>query len=164
MPPACLVVGTNSEIFLLIGSFFAMSNIIAPSTNSLAHIVGLDGDQNKQHFAENASVFRKMRVTIHNTGAWEGTPHSDNHVTIFLILENGGAAQINMRANDGDRRRQLKFRLINYQESSSEIKAVVYELKKPVTVMILYNAIRNDWKLHQYLFHTGGSGCHFWKY
>jgi hypothetical protein len=36
--------------------------------------------------------------------------------------------------------------------------------KKTVEVKTLYRAIRNDWQLHQYLFSSGGSGRHFWKY
>lgn len=49
-----------------------------------------------------------MRITIHTTGAWPNSPHSDTHVTIFLILNEGGAIQLDMRTDVGDRRGQLE--------------------------------------------------------
>jgi hypothetical protein len=105
-----------------------------------------------------------MRVTIHTTGAWPNNIHSDNHVTILLILSEGGAVQVNMKTDEGDIRGQLEWKRVNYQHSSSEIKCIDYELGAPVQVKTLYSAIRDDWKFHQYLFSAGGSGCHYWKY
>jgi len=137
--------------------------IASASPASISHIVAL-AEQNREYFDNNTSTFTKMRVTIHTTGAWAGSVHSDNHVTILLILNSGGAVQLDMRTDDGDRRGQLQWKLVNYQHSSSEIKSVDYELGAPVQVMTLYRAIRNDWNLHQYLFSAGGSGCHYWKY
>jgi hypothetical protein len=69
-----------------------------------------------------------------------------------------------MRTEDSDRRGQLQWKLVNYQHSKSEIKHFDYDLGAPVQVQTLYRAIRNDWQLHQYLFSSGGSGCHYWKY
>ncbi|PVH98638.1 hypothetical protein DM02DRAFT_41538 [Periconia macrospinosa] len=134
----------------------------AISTN-ITHIVALD-ERNRDYFANSPSTFSRMRVTIHTTGAWPNSPHSDNHVTILLILNEGGAVQVNMRTDAGDRRGQLEWKRVNYQHSNSEIKFVDYDLGAPVQVNTLYTAIRNDWKLHQYLFSAGGSGCHFWNY
>lgn len=131
---------------------------------SITHIVALDGGANQARFEDNNSTFTKIRVTIHTTGPWANSPHSNNHVTTFLILDQGGAVQIDMRTDDGDRRGQLYWKLVNYQNSSSEIKAFDYSLGSPVPVYILYRAIRYEWKLHQYLFSSGGSGCHYWKY
>jgi hypothetical protein len=105
-----------------------------------------------------------MRITIHTTGAWPNSPHSNNHVTIFLILDQGRAVQVDMRTDEGDRRGQLVWKLVNYQHSSSEIKFFDYDLGAPVAVKTLYKAIRYEWSLHQYLFSAGGSGCHYWKY
>lgn len=137
--------------------------IASASPANISHIVAL-AEQNREHFEYNTSTFTKMRVTIHTTGAWEGSVHSDNHVTILLILDSGGAVQVDMRTDDGDRRGQLQWKLVNYQHSSSEIRSFDYDLGAPVQVKTLYTAIRNDWSLHQYLFSAGGSGCHYWKY
>jgi hypothetical protein len=131
---------------------------------SVFHIVALDNGANQAHFENNSSTFSKMRVTIHTTGAWQNSPHSDNHVTIILILNQGGAVQVDMRTDDGDRRGQLVWKLVGYEHSASEIKCVDYDLGAPVAVKTLYKAIRYEWKSHQYLFSSGGSGCHYWKY
>ncbi|KIV98463.1 uncharacterized protein PV09_09729 [Verruconis gallopava] len=130
---------------------------------SISHIVALD-DRNIEHFQDNTSVFQRIRVTIHTTGAWPNSAHSDNHVTILLILTMGGAVQVDMRTDEDDRRGQLQWKLVNYQQSQSEIKHFDYDLGAPVQVRTLYRAIRNEWHLHQYLFSSGGSGCHFWNY
>jgi hypothetical protein len=137
--------------------------IASAAPASIRHVVWID-ERNRVYFDSNTSTFTKMRVTIHTTGAWPNSVHSDNHVTILLILDDGGAVQLDMRTNEGDRRGQLQWKLVNYQNSSSEIMSVDYQLGAPVQVMTLYSAIRDDWKLHQYLFSAGGSGCHYWKY
>ena len=133
------------------------------TATSITHIVGL-GDQNLACFQNNTSKFKTIRVTIHTTGAWPSSNHSNNHVTIFLLLENHRAVQINMRTDADDRRGQLIWKLVGYQQSLSEIKHMDYQLATAIEVRILYNAIRYDWKYHQYRFSAGGSGCHYWKY
>jgi hypothetical protein len=134
------------------------------ATTSITHTVGLRGDFNLAYFQNNTSKFQTIRVTIHTTGPWPNSPHSDNHVTIFLLLEEDGAVQVNMRTDPNDRRGQLLWKLVGHQESTSEIKHVDYQLATAVEVRVLYNAIRHDWAYHQYLFSAGGSGCHYWKY
>lgn len=134
------------------------------ASSSITHTVALDGGANQTYFENNSSTFTTIRVTIHTTGAWPNSTHSDNHVTILLILDQGGAVQIDMRTGEDDRRGQLVWKLVNYQHSSSEIKYFDYTLGAPVAVKTLYKAIRFEWSLHQYLFSAGGSGCHFWKY
>ncbi|PGH11137.1 hypothetical protein AJ80_07239 [Polytolypa hystricis UAMH7299] len=89
-----------------------------------------------------------MPITIHTTGAWSNSLHSDNHVTILLILNEGRAVQVDMRTNDEDRRGQLHWKLVDYQHSFSEIKFFDYDLGASVQVKTLHRAIRNDWKLH----------------
>lgn len=69
-----------------------------------------------------------------------------------------------MMADPGDRRGQLVWKRVLYLHSLSEIKFFDYSLGAPVPVYVLYKAIRHEWKLHQYLFSSGGSGCHYWKY
>lgn len=135
------------------------------STSSITHTVGLRGDQNLNHFQNNTSKFKTIRVTVHTTGAWpNNSPHSDNHVTIFLLLEQHGAVQIDMKTDANDRRGQLVWKLVGYQQSSSEIKHIYYQLASAVEVGVLYNTMRYEWGFHQYLFSAGGSGCHYWTY
>lgn len=130
---------------------------------SISHIVALE-EQNREYFDNNTSTFSQIRVTIHTTGAWPNSLHSNNHVTTLLLLDRGGAVQVNMRTDDGDRRGQLQWKLANYRHSSSEVKCINYDLYAPVQVKTLYRAIRHDWKLHQYLFSSGGTGCRYWTY
>jgi hypothetical protein len=60
----------------------------------VTHTIGLRGDQNLKYFQNYTSKFRTIRVTIHTTGPWPNSSHSDNHVTIFLLLIEGGAIQV----------------------------------------------------------------------
>jgi hypothetical protein len=135
--------------------------IASAAPASISHTVAL-AEQNRGDFDNNTSTFTTMRVTIHTTGVWQNSVYSDNHVTILLILNSGGAVQVDMKIDDGDRRGQLQWKLVNYQHSGSEVKFVDYELGAPVQVMTLYKAIRDEWKLHQYLFATGGHDRVFW--
>jgi hypothetical protein len=137
------------------------------SSSSITHITELNGDENLDHFQDNTSRFKTMRVTIHTTGAWPNSPHSDNHVTILLLLrgeEDGKAIQIDMRTDPNDRRGQLVWKKVDYQQSLSEIVHFDCKLDRSVEVGTLYKAIRYDWAYHRYLFSAGGSGCHYWKY
>lgn len=128
------------------------------------HVVALI-EENKEYYDQNISTFSRMRVTIHTTGAWPNSAHSDNHVTILLLLDNkhDEAVQVNMRTDTGDIGGQLQWKLVYFEHSITEIKLIDYDLGTPVQVKTLYNVIRNDWKLHQYRFSPGGSGCHYWK-
>ncbi|OCL07945.1 hypothetical protein AOQ84DRAFT_50323 [Glonium stellatum] len=136
----------------------------AQTATTIIHTVALDGDQNIAAFRDSTSKFKTIRVTIHTTGGWPNSPHSDNHVTIFLLLEQGGAVQVDMRTDPNDRRGQLVWKLVNYQQSLSQIKAFDYQLATAVEVWVLYRFIRYEKALHQYLFSAGGSGCHYWNY
>lgn len=131
-------------------------------STSITHTVGLQ-EGNRDLFANSTATFSTMRVTIHTTGAWPNSPHSDNHVTILLILNEDKFIQLDMRADSGDRRGQLVWKKVDYDHSRSEIKFFDCNLGSPVQVKTLYAAIRYDWQFHQYLFSGGGSGCHFWK-
>jgi hypothetical protein len=135
------------------------------NSNSITHITELNDDENRDHFEDNTSKFKTIRVTIHTTGGWPNSPHSDNHVTILLLLrdEDGRAIQLDMTTDENDRRGQLIWKKVEYQQSSSEILHIDCKLDKSVKVGTLYKAIRYDWGYHRYLFSTGGSGCHFWK-
>lgn len=147
------------ERALLIPLLLAATSMSA----GITHIVGID-ERNRDHFANSTATFSKMRVTIHTTGAWPNSPYSDNHVTIFLILNEVKAVHLNMRTDANDRRGQLIWKEVDFRHSHSEIKFFDYDLGSPVQVKTLYGAIRYDWHFHQYLFSAGGSGCHFWKY
>lgn len=133
------------------------------AATSITHIVGLNEDANLAYFKDNTSKFKTIRVNIHSTGKWPNSPHSDNHVTLFLLLETGGAVQVDMRTDTNDRRGQLIWKLVGHQESSSQIKHQDCQLATAVEVKTLYHEIRYKWAYHQYLFSAGGSGCHYWK-
>jgi hypothetical protein len=141
----------------------ASASSASSSSTIAAHTVGLFGDVNKEYFENSTSKFKIIRVTIHTTGAWPNGIHSDNHVTMLLLLEEGGAIQIDMRTDPGDRRGQLVWKHVAYQQSNSAIVQFDYELSAVVEVWTLYRAIRYDWGLDMYLFSSGGSGCHHWK-
>ena len=146
-------------------SAHAPASSTSAASSSITHIAGLDGDVNRVHFENGSAKFKTLRVTIHITGAWpKPSPHSDNHVTILLILISGGAIQIDMRIDANDRRGRLVWKRVDYQNSSSAIKSFDFDLDAAVQVKTLYKAMRFDWRSHQYRFSAGGSGCHYWAY
>ncbi|KAF2254234.1 hypothetical protein BU26DRAFT_135092 [Trematosphaeria pertusa] len=77
------------------------------TSTTITHTVALDGDENIATFRDNPSKFQTIRVAIHTTGPWPNSPHSDNHITILLLLQEGGAVQVDMRTDPGDRRGKL---------------------------------------------------------
>jgi hypothetical protein len=101
-------------------------------------------------------------VVVHTTGAWPNSVHSDNHVTIYVLLDGGNSVQINMTIEEDDIRGRLVWSRYAYQESRSAIIYRDYELGSPLEIRELYNTIRNEWGLHRYMFSRGGSGYHYW--
>jgi hypothetical protein len=130
------------------------------------HIVGLE-EENYRFYLNNTATFSTIRVVVHNTGAWEGTPHSNNHVSVYLILDQQTADQqrsihVDMRTDDGDTRGQLQWNMCSFLLSSSAIRNWDYHLIQPMKVSDLYNWTRYQWGYHRYNFSGGGSGCHYW--
>lgn len=131
------------------------------SSSAVKHIVGLD-NSNIEHFRDSSLKFKKIRITTHTTGKWQGTPHSDNHVTVYLLLENSAnAVRVDMRTDEDDTRGQLEWRLLGHQKSGSAVRIDDYELGESVSVAEFYSTL-NDWGMHRYIFADGGSGCRYW--
>lgn len=130
------------------------------------HVAGLE-EENITYYQNSQETFSRIRVVVHNTGAWEGTQHSNNHVSVYLLLDSQPAGEeksihIDMRADDDDTRGQLQWNTCSFWLSVSAIRHDDYALTAPIRVCDLYYYTRYVWGLHRYLFSNGGSGCHYW--
>lgn len=140
----------------------SLETMTTSASQTIKHVVALNEDANIAWFQNDTRKFRIIRVVIHTTGAWPGTPHSDNHVSLYLLLDENTSVQINMMTDEDDLRGQLVWSRHNYQDSNSRIVSRDYEFGQPVEVRQLYHMIRYEWGLHMYMFSGGGSGCHYW--
>ncbi|KXS98540.1 hypothetical protein AC579_4792 [Pseudocercospora musae] len=110
-----------------------------------------------------ARIVRKVRVTIHNTGAHESSSWSENHVSIYLLVDNGQAVQFNMRTSeDGYVSGSLKIDVRTYQTSNTAIRSIDF--------LPLMNFTPNDlqarvqqFQLGGYDFTPGGVGCRYYS-
>ncbi len=130
------------------------------------HIVGLE-EENIHDYLNNEETFSTIRVVVHNTGTWEGTPHSNNHVSVYLILDRQPpddeiSIHVDMRTDDDDTRGQLQWNNCEFLLSNSAIRSWDFPLTGPMKVYDLYNWIRYQWGYYRYNFSSGGSGCHYW--
>ena len=129
---------------------------------TIKHIVALKDDANIQFFQDDDRKFRRIRVVVHTTGAWPNSVHSNNHVTIYLLLEGENSVQVNMTIEEDDIRGRLVWSRHAYQDSNSAITHRDYELELSLEIREFYHAVRDEWGLHRYMFSGGGSGCHYW--
>lgn len=87
---------------------------------------------------------------------------SDNHVSVFLLLEgNQGAVRLNMRTEESDPTGVLVWSEEPYQLSNSQTTHYDYQLRYTMQVSALYAWIRS-WGLQRNVFSGGGSSCRFW--
>lgn len=110
-------------------------------------------------------VVEGVRVVVHTTG-WlgPGTPMSDNHWSIYLILAgNEGSVRLNMRANYGERDGIFECLSLPYTVAKSALKYWDYQLRGNITVDHIYRLIVG-YRRDQYRMSGGGSGCRFWVY
>ena len=102
------------------------------------------------------------RVIVHTIGAWTSGTMSDNHWSIYLLLDNYKSVRMNMRAEVGDPKGILEWSpTLAYVLSASAIQHWDYPVNSGVTVADVYKLImglRRD----QYMMSGGGSGCRWW--
>ncbi|PVH92351.1 hypothetical protein DM02DRAFT_619998 [Periconia macrospinosa] len=148
----------NNNILKLftILSLYLITNIIMSTSK---HVVTPNGDANIAHFRDSRSTFRVIRVVVHTTGR-QPSGMSDNHVSIFLLLNNG-AIRLNMTTAEGSISGDLVWSREEYQTSNSQITSFDITLASAVEVGTLYSHIRS-WGLQRYTFSGGGSGCRYW--
>lgn len=125
------------------------------------HAVELNRDKHITLFRDDNSVVFQIRVVVHTQGAWPNSPMSDNHVSVFLLVRNGGSVRINMKTDDNDTRGVLIWSQLGYPLSNSSIVHFDYPVVAGLLVADIYQAIREA-GLHRYQFSGGGSGCRFW--
>ena len=134
---------------------------VMASSSNIQHAVGFSGDHNREQFAHDQSIVRKIRVVVHTTGPWPNSPMSDHHVSVYLLLDNGRSVRINMTTQSNDDRGILYWTQLSYQQSNSAIIFFDYDAAAGLMVGHVYSMVREA-GLHRYRFSGGGSGCRFW--
>jgi hypothetical protein len=113
--------------------------------NSLSedqHAVQLAGDRNVERFRNNNKTFTWLRFVIHTTGLWPTSGLSDNHASVFAILENNQSVRINMKTDANDIKGVLVWSEHDYELSTSTIRYQDYRLAKEITIAQFYCFIR----------------------
>jgi hypothetical protein len=126
------------------------------------HKVALENDQNVHLYRDNRSRFNRIRVVVYTMGAWPNSPISDNHVSVYLLVEGDGSVRINMATEFNDTKGFLQWSQHQYDLTGSAIHIQDYELGLNLEVAEFYRCIRDEWGLHRYQFSAGGSGCRYW--
>ncbi|KAH6696534.1 hypothetical protein BKA61DRAFT_249115 [Leptodontidium sp. MPI-SDFR-AT-0119] len=88
---------------------------------------------------------------------------SENHWSIYLLLQGGLSVRMNMRAGiiDDTDTGTLEFNEYTYQLTASALKYWDYEMVPKVTVKMVKDVIYYRGR-DQYQFSGGGSGCRYW--
>ena len=104
-----------------------------------------------------------VRVVVHSSGIWPNGNMSDNHWSIYLLLQdNDSSVRMNMRAESNNPRGILEWSPnLAYTLTASAIKHWDYSFKSGVTVAKVYNLIMGN-RRDQYRMSGGGSGCRWW--
>lgn len=103
-----------------------------------------------------------VRVVVHTTGA-AGPNTSDNHWSIYLLIQGDGSIRVNMRADPGYINGILDLSSHSYLMTNSAIQhwdfATVGIVRVCDIVSLIYNYARHDYDMS-----GGGSGCRYWVY
>jgi hypothetical protein len=105
-------------------------------------------------------VVHMVRVVVHTLGS-AGPTISDNHWSIYLILDGGESVRINMTAEPGYIDGYLDWTKQNYTLTRSAIRCWDFQAVQGLQVHHIANLIyqlRRD----RYNMSGGGSGCRYW--
>jgi hypothetical protein len=110
--------------------------------------------------ATNNTIVTQARVVTHLSQDL-GDGVSENHWSIYLLLENGAAVRMNMAAEYGDPTGRLEWTTYNYQLTNSALFYWDYNLTGGLTVKNVYDLVYHN-RRDRYQFSGGGSGCRYW--
>ncbi|KAJ5712965.1 uncharacterized protein N7483_010146 [Penicillium malachiteum] len=99
-----------------------------------------------------------IRVVVHAGAAIDG---SDNHWSIYLLLQSGGSVRVNMVTDYGDINGRLEWTDLAYLLTTSAIQHWDFPVTMAIEVRHVADTIYRN-RRHQYQFSGGGSGCRFW--
>ncbi|KAN0083906.1 hypothetical protein V8E54_002994 [Elaphomyces granulatus] len=101
----------------------------------------------------------KIRVVVHTGYALD---QSDNHWSIYLLLQDGGSVRANMVTKEyGHPGGYLVWSDLEYDLTNSAIQHWDFPVTQAITVQNVATTIyRNN--RHLYHFSGGGSGCRYW--
>lgn len=85
---------------------------------------------------------------------------SENHWSVYLLLEDETSIRMNMAAGD-DGIGRLEFTPYNYQLTTSALRHWDYAMVAGVPVSYIYTMTYNFGR-DRYQFSGGGSGCRYW--
>ena len=110
-----------------------------------------------------ARSVKSVRVVVHTLGVWPNGTISDNHWSIYLLLENNqSSVRMNMRAESGNPKGILEWSPnLAYTLHTSAIQHWDYSFISGVTVANVYDLIMRN-RRDQYKMSGGGSGCRWW--
>jgi hypothetical protein len=104
-----------------------------------------------------------IRNTVHNTGQLVNSQCSDNHSSLYFLLQNSKAVQLNMRTEPDYVDGVYEMTPRDYQQSRSEIIHFDYPVLRPLTAQYIDSVLRYE-GFHDYTFTDGGVGCRYWRY
>ena len=106
---------------------------------------------------------KTVRVVVHTSGIWPNGTMSDNHWSIYLLLENNNrSVRMNMMAESDNPKGTLEWSPnLDYTLSTSAIRHWDYPFMSGVTVANVYDLIMGN-RRDQYMMSGGGSGCRWW--
>lgn len=110
-----------------------------------------------------ATAVKTIRLAAHRRVRADGL--SENHWSIYLLLEPGSTANLSVRMNmvaeHGNEAGELKYTAHAYTQSNSVIEYWDIDLASGVTVQMIQTLVQRLGR-DRYLFSGGGSGCRFW--
>lgn len=118
-----------------------------------------------QRPAVNQDPFRQIvqtvRITVHNTGQLQNSQCSDNHSSIYFLLQEGRAVQLNMRTEPGYIDGVYEITARQYQQSQSAIRQFDYRPAVAFTPGQVDELLKDE-DFDEYTFTNGGIGCRYW--
>lgn len=142
-----------SKIQIIVGSRHFIIILTTRLFNNTA-IASMSGVSNNTTVVANARVVAHLSQDL-------GSGVSENHWSIYLLFENGGAIRMNMTADYGDPTGSIEWTTYNYQLTNSALHHWDYQMAEGVTVKHVYDLVYY-YRRNQYFFSGGGSGCRYW--
>jgi hypothetical protein len=102
----------------------------------------------------------QIRVVVHLSQDFGGG-HSENHWSIYLLLDGGRSVRMNMTADYGHTTGRLEWFAYDYHLTTSALQYWDYAAAPNLTVKAFYDELILR-RRHKYRFSGGGSGCRFW--
>lgn len=104
-------------------------------------------------------IVTHIRVVAHLSQDIGGM--SENHWSIYLLLEGDASVRLNMTAEYGNTTGTLVVNEFSYQLTSSALRHWDYNVVPGVTVQMVRDVVRFQGR-DRYQFSGGGSGCRYW--